>query len=34
MTKPTEPLRAEHRDLLPHVAELRTVAPRHQPLGC
>jgi iron-sulfur cluster repair protein YtfE (RIC family) len=26
MTKPTEPLRAEHRDLFPHVAELRTVA--------
>ena len=26
MTLPTEPLRAEHRDLLPHVVELRTVA--------
>ena len=26
MTMPTEPLRAEHRDLLPHVAELRTIA--------
>ena len=26
MTKPTEPLRAEHRDLFPHVGELRTVA--------
>jgi len=26
VTLPTEPLRAEHRDLLPHVAGLRTVA--------
>jgi iron-sulfur cluster repair protein YtfE (RIC family) len=26
MTKPTEPLRAEHRDLFPHVTELRTAA--------
>ena len=26
MTKPSEPLRAEHRDLFPHVTELRTVA--------
>lgn len=26
MTKPTEPLRAEHRDLFPHVTELRSVA--------
>ena len=26
MTLPTEPMRAEHRDLHPHVADLRTVA--------
>ena len=26
MTMPTDPLRAEHRDLFPHVAELRTIA--------